>query len=87
MCVRARLESYGFGLFTLLPKEQEARLCLCCTEGLVEMLRQETWLHGGPLTLKAEQNISLALIWLCQGKDFQRGMVALHSFTEERVRP
>lgn len=35
------MASDGFGLFNLLPKKQEARLCLRCTEGLVEMLRQE----------------------------------------------
>lgn len=63
VCLCVCVASGGFVLFKLLPKELEARLCLCCTEGLAEMLRVETWLRRCPVMLKAEHSISLSLIW------------------------
>lgn len=41
------MSSDVFGLFALQPKKQEARPCLCHTEGLAEMLGQEPGLWLG----------------------------------------
>lgn len=64
VCLCVCVASNGFVLLNLLPKEQEARLWLCCTEGLAEVLRMETWLCFCPFMLKAEHSISLSLIWV-----------------------
>lgn len=91
----------GLGLFNLLPRNQEARLCLRCTAGLVEMLGQEPalstgthwadWGARGSIGLHFLQKQSRASLWhlprLCTGKDLRWGMTAQCSFTGERVRP
>lgn len=95
------MASGGLGLFNLLPQNQEARLCLRCTDGLVEMLGQEpalsTGTHGlnwgtrGSSGLRLLQKQSRASLWhlprLCTGKDLRWRMTAQCSFTGECVRP
>jgi len=68
--------SDGFGLFNHRPKKQEARPCLRCTEGLMEMLGWESALLAGTRGVAKWSRGSIAVHGLQkQSRGFARGRV------------